>query len=103
MNVDFSNEIDKIVEKLLERLKPFLANNGTARNEDIIFDLKGLCEYLSVSEQWVYNRVHLKEIPHLKIGGVLRFQKKQIDKWLNSFNVPAISDSKQIMKIIKGK
>jgi excisionase family DNA binding protein len=71
--------IDKIVEMLFERIKPILASCGNTKPDDIIFDVKALCEYLAVSEQWVYKQVHEKGILHLKIRGLLRFRKKSID------------------------
>jgi len=43
------------------------------------------------------------EIPYLKIGGQLRFRKKDIDKWLDTYNVPAVSTPGVILKVIKGK
>lgn len=82
--------MEQMAKKLIEKLKPSLANNGKAE-ADIIFDVKGLCEYLSVSPKWVYDKTHFKELPHYKVGGLLRFRKKDIDKWLNAYSVPAIN------------
>jgi len=93
-------DIESIAQKVAEVLKPILINIRKAEVEDIIFDVQGLAEYLKVSTKWIYERTHLKEIPYLKIGGQLRFRKKDIDKWLNSFNVPSISTSK-ILKAVK--
>lgn len=84
-------DIRAIASAVMEMVKPLLSGNGTNKEEDIIFDVAGLTEYLKVSKQWIYERTHLKEIPHLKIDGQLRFRKKDINKWLNSFNVPAIT------------
>lgn len=84
-------DIRAIASAVMEMVKPLLSGNGTNKEEDIIFDVAGLTEYLKVSKQWIYELTHLKEIPHLKIDGQLRFRKKDINKWLNSFNVPAIT------------
>jgi excisionase family DNA binding protein len=96
-------DIKAIVEELIESLKPVLSSNGgNGRHEDDgIFDVKELADYLSVSPSWIYNRTHLKEIPHLKIDGQLRFRKRDIDKWLNAYNVPAVPVSERIVKVVK--
>ncbi len=94
-------DIQAIAQAVTEMLKPILSGNGKHKAEDTIFDMKGLCDYLHVSDKWVYERTHLKEIPHLKVNGLLRFRKKEIDKWLNSFNVPAASTPERILRAVK--
>ncbi|MBF0564030.1 MAG: helix-turn-helix domain-containing protein [Nitrospirae bacterium] len=85
-------DVHAIAETVLERLKPILSTNSKKDIEpDTIFDVKGLCEYLKVTPKWVYERTHLNEIPFTKIGGQLRFRKKSIDKWFNSFETPAVN------------
>ncbi|OGW37451.1 MAG: hypothetical protein A2Y97_00065 [Nitrospirae bacterium RBG_13_39_12] len=85
-----TQEIEAIADKVIEKMKPLLAGNGKSE-DDVIFDVEGLTQYLKVSKQWIYERTHLKKIAHLKIDGQLRFRKKDIDKWLSSYNIPAIN------------
>lgn len=102
MKVQFEQEdIQAIAQAVTGMLKPLISGNGRHETEDTIFDVKGLCDYLHVSDKWVYERTHLKEIPHLKVNGLLRFRKKEIDKWLNSFNVPAASTPERILRAVK--
>lgn len=84
--------VDTIVERLLEKLKPMLPGNG--KHEDVIFDVPALAEYLKVSHKWIYERTQFKEIPYLKIKGLLRFKKKDVDKWLSSYNIPPVNSLK---------
>jgi len=93
-------DIEAIALKVAELLKPMLSGTGKY-GDDIIYDVRGLCAYLSVSDKWIYERTHLKEIPHLKVNGLLRFRKRDIDKWLNSFNVPAINRPSRVLRAIK--
>lgn len=79
--------VDAIADKVIEKLKPLILNNGK-REEDIIFDVRGLAEFLNVSSKWIYKRVQLNEIPYLKVKGLLRFKKRNIEKWLLTYNVP---------------
>lgn len=94
-------DIEAIALRVAELLKPLLSGNGRHEAEDTIFDVKGLCDYLHVSDKWVYERTHLKEIPHLKVNGLLRFRKRNMDKWLLSFNVPATSTPERILRAVK--
>lgn len=101
MKTEFEpQDIEAIAQQLKELLRPLFANNGK-QEDDLIFDVKGLCDYLHVSDKWIYERTHLKEIPHLKVNGILRFRKRDIDKWLGSFNVPAINTTERILRAVR--
>ena len=82
-------DIENIVQALFERFKPLLADRGK-QTEDVIFDVKGLAEYLHVETSWVYKSVSLKEIPHFKVGKYTRFKKSRIDKWMDGQEVRPI-------------
>ncbi len=94
-------DIEVIADKIIEKLKPILSNNGKHDAEDIIFNVPALAEYLKVSTKWIYDRTQFKEIPHTKVKGLLRFRKKDIDKWLHSYNVPAVNTPERILRAVK--
>ena len=94
-------DIEVIAKRVVELLKPVLANNGRNEDKDTIFDVKGLALYLKVSEKFIHKRTHLKQIPYYKVGGKLLFRKKDIDKWLCSYNVLAVGTPERILKVIK--
>jgi len=71
-------------------LKPILSGCDKRSGDDIIFDVQGLSKYLGVSHKWVYERAQFKEIPHIKVKGLLRFRKDEIDRWLERYNVPCV-------------
>ncbi len=88
----------------MEMLIPLIASKDKnyGENSNSIFDIDGLKNYLGVSKQWIYERTHLKEIPHLKIDGQLRFSKRDIDKWLSSYSVPALTGiQKKVLNALK--
>ncbi|MDA8169510.1 MAG: helix-turn-helix domain-containing protein [Nitrospiraceae bacterium] len=89
-------DIEAIAQKVAEILKPMLARNGKTESETI-FDVQGLAEYLRVSKKWVYERVQFKEVPHIKIKGQLRFSRKDIDKWLSEYKLPAVDTPERII------
>jgi excisionase family DNA binding protein len=87
-----TEDIVKITQAVLESLKPYLLHKQDGQ-EEIIFDVPGLCEYLHVTSKWIHERTHLKQIPYYKISNKqLRFRKKDINKWLESLKTPIINE-----------
>jgi excisionase family DNA binding protein len=92
MKLNLEQEDLKLIAKdVAETLKPLLKkNNNKSGDSDIVFDVKELAGYLKVNKSWVYNRVHLKAIPHFKCGKYPRFKKSNIDKWIDSETIQAV-------------
>lgn len=82
-------DIEAIVDKVIERLKPLLSGNGK-QDADVIFTPDTLAEYLQVDTSWVYKQVSLKTIPYFKSGKYTRFKKSVIDKWIEAQTVRPI-------------
>lgn len=96
-----AQDIQAIVQTVVESLKPYLLYRED-RQEEIIFDIPGLCNYLQVKPRWVYQRTHLKEIPHYKLANSqIRFRKKDIDKWLESCKTASVNDFRGKIKLLK--
>ena len=51
-------------------------------NQKIILTIEELTAYLNTKKSHVRSLVFRGEIPHLKIGRLLRFNKEEIDEWL---------------------
>jgi len=49
-----------------------------------LLDVDDLAKYLKLQKQTIYNWLHQGKISGIKIGGVWRFDKTEIDKWLRS-------------------
>jgi excisionase family DNA binding protein len=49
-----------------------------------LLDVDDLAKYLKLQKQTIYNWLNQKKITGIKIGGVWRFDKREIDKWLRS-------------------
>lgn len=97
-NIDTQELVKEIAHDVVKALKPFLDSRG---EPDTIFTVEGLAGYLQVSPKWVYERTHLKEIPFYKIGGLCRFRKKDIDRWLDTLKTPAVNPLSRPLKGIK--
>lgn len=52
--------------------------------EKIVFNVKEVTKYLSVSESTIRKLVREKKIPHFRILSKILFDKEQIDKWLSN-------------------
>ncbi len=49
-----------------------------------LLDVDDLAKYLKLKKQTIYNWLNQRKISGMKIGGVWRFDKHEIDKWLKS-------------------
>lgn len=79
-----SQDIEAIAQRVSEIIKPMLNHSVGSNEKDVVFDVRGLAEYLRVKESWVYQQVHTHSLPCFKVGKYPRFKKAQIDKWMES-------------------
>lgn len=49
-----------------------------------LMDIEELANYLRLKKQTIYNWLHENKIAGIKVGGVWRFDKKEVDRWLRS-------------------
>lgn len=50
--------------------------------EKRFLNVKDLCDYIDVSESYVYKKVMKNAIPHIKLGTRTLFERNQIDAWV---------------------
>ena len=55
-----------------------------------LLDVEDLAKYLKLQKQTIYNWLNQRKISGMKIGGVWRFDKHEIDLWLKSQSRKAI-------------
>jgi excisionase family DNA binding protein len=51
---------------------------------DHLLDVDELAAYLKLKKQTIYNWLNQRKIAGIKIGGVWRFDKREIEKWLKA-------------------
>lgn len=39
---------------------------------------------MRVSKTWLYKKAKAGVVPHFRVGGIIRFTKKDIDEWMNA-------------------
>ena len=52
-----------------------------------VMDVEGVAEYLGLAPSTIYDRVRSLEIPHARIGQLIRFRKVDIDRWLGENSI----------------
>ena len=91
-----SSDVERIAAKVVEMIKPVLTGVQRPNEPDVIFDVKGLSEYLRVNPSWVYKAVSLKTVPYFKAGKFPRFRKRDIDRWAENRAVRPIPTLKMV-------
>lgn len=51
-------------------------------NDKKLLTVEELARFLHVPKSWIYDRTYRDEIPHFKIGKLLRFDLEKIEEWL---------------------
>jgi len=49
-----------------------------------LIDVDELADYLRLKKQTIYNWLHQRKISGIKVGGVWRFDRREVDAWLKS-------------------
>ena len=47
-------------------------------------DVDDLAKYFKLEKQTIYNWLNQRKLTGIKLGGVWRFEKREIDRWLKS-------------------
>ncbi len=55
-----------------------------------LLSVEELAQYLNLRKQTIYNWLHNKKITGIKIGKVWRFEKEEIDKWLQKHKMKSL-------------
>jgi excisionase family DNA binding protein len=88
LTLDTQELVRHITQEVVKAITPLLVK--AKGEEDTLLTVKTLAKYLGVSDQWVHERVHLHEIPFIKMGKFPRFRKSDIDRWLDTLKTPPI-------------
>lgn len=49
-----------------------------------LMDIEELAHYLRLRKQTIYNWLSKRKISGIKVGGVWRFERKEVDLWLEN-------------------
>lgn len=51
---------------------------------DEILTIKDVASYLKVAEKTIYRLASGKKLPGFKVGGIWRFKRSDLDKWIEA-------------------
>ena len=85
--IALAQEIARVIIGFLQ----ILIQEAQAAQERSLLTPEEVAQYFQVNRQWVYERTSKNEIPHIKMGNYLRFQKQEIDRWTEGMAVPEAS------------
>jgi len=60
-----------------------------------LIDIEELADYLKIKKQTIYNWLSDRKISGIKVGGVWRFDRREVAEWLNSKKRAPKSGDKQ--------
>lgn len=71
---------------------PFINLQKSAYMEDEILTIKEVAAYLKLTEKTAYRLAAEKVIPGFKVGGSWRFDRKDIEKWIEKQKKGRVSE-----------
>jgi excisionase family DNA binding protein len=66
-----------------------------------ILNVDELSEYLGIKKSSLYSKVERKEIPHYKIGHLVRFKRSDIDLWMEKSKVETLDLQERAKKNLR--
>ncbi|MEW6376983.1 MAG: helix-turn-helix domain-containing protein [Thermodesulfobacteriota bacterium] len=70
--------------------------------EKEFLNINEVSDYLGIKKSSLYSRVEKKEIPHYRVGRLIRFKKSEIDPWMEKFKSEPLDLHAEARRILKG-
>jgi len=64
-------------------------------------NINDLSEYLSIKKSTLYSMVESGELPHYKIGRLIRFKRNDVDAWIETHRRERIEIDKRAKEILR--
>ena len=65
------------------------------------FNINELSEYLGIKKSTLYGMVENGDLPHYRIGRLIRFRCDDVDSWIETHRRERIAPEKKAMEIMK--
>ena len=69
---------DAPTQKFVHTSRGIAVVRSSPPQRDGLWDANDVARYLKVSRSWVYHRAEAGQLPHLRIGGLLRFDSEAV-------------------------
>ena len=66
-----------------------------------LLSVDDLSEYLNIKKSTVYSLLENGELPHYKIGRLIRCKRSDVDAWMESHRIESIDAGQRAKKILK--
>jgi excisionase family DNA binding protein len=76
-----------------------MTDNPTG-DQEMLWDANQAAEFMNVSRSWVYQRTEAGLLPHVRLGGLVRFEPAAIRKFLRH---DRLSATHVIERLAKGR
>ncbi len=74
--------------------------DNTTGDQEMLWDANQAAEFMNVSRSWVYQRAEAGLLPHVRLGGLVRFEPAAIRKFLRH---DRLSATHVIERLAKGR
>jgi excisionase family DNA binding protein len=78
----------------MKRIEDLLLKNGIADEEEIL-NIEQACSYMNLSKSAMYKKTTTGEIPHIKYGKYLRFEKKALKEVMLQYRIKSNAQIEQ--------
>lgn len=94
-HISFEN-LPELVAQLIEQVDLLRTSvealNTTKPAEHEYMNVEQALEFLQIAKSTLYNKVHKKEIPHVKFKGSLRFKKAKLRQYMEGQSVGTMEE-----------
>jgi excisionase family DNA binding protein len=68
----------------------------------VFLTINEISEYLNLKRSTVYSMVEAGELPHYKIGRLIRFKQDEVDRWMDEHRKGCVDVKRKVKRILKG-
>jgi excisionase family DNA binding protein len=68
----------------------------------VFLTINEISEYLNLKRSTVYSMVEAGELPHYKIGRLIRFKQDEVDRWMDEHRKGCVDVKREVKRILKG-
>jgi excisionase family DNA binding protein len=71
--------------------------------EKVFLTINEVSEYLNLRRSTIYSMVEASEIPHYRVGRLIRFKQNDVDQWMEDHRKERVYTDKEAKRILRGK
>lgn len=68
----------------------------------VFLTINEISEYLNLKRSTVYSMVEAGELPHYRIGRLIRFKRDEVDRWMDEHRKECVDVKREVKRILEG-